>query len=46
MMELCSAHGRKQFELLTQQTKELAAIGQKVATETAAPVTKAFKQVA
>ncbi len=46
MMELCSADGRKQFELLTQQTKELAAIGQKVATETAAPVTKAFKQVA
>jgi hypothetical protein len=50
MMELCTALVRKQFEVLTQQTQELAAIGQKVATESAAPltsgVTKAFKKVA
>ncbi len=50
MMELCTALVRKQFEVLTQQTQELAAIGQKVATESAAPltsgVTKALKKVA
>jgi phasin len=50
MIELCTAQGRKQFEVLTQQTKELATIGQKVATETVAPltsgVTKAFNKVA
>ena len=50
MMELCTALGRKQFKILTQQTQELAAIGQKVATESAAPltsgVTKAFNKVA
>jgi hypothetical protein len=48
--ELCTALVRKQFEVLTQLTQELAAIGQKVATESAAPltsgVTKAFKKVA
>jgi phasin len=50
MMELSTALVRKQFELLTQQAQKLAAIGQKVATESAAPltsgVTKAFKKVA
>jgi phasin len=50
MMELCTAFFRKQFEVLTQQAQELAAIGQKVATESAAPltsgVTKTLKKVA
>jgi phasin len=50
MMELCTGLVRKQFEVLTQQTQELAAIGQKAATESAAPltssVTKAFKKIA
>jgi phasin len=49
-VELSTAHARKQFEALTAQSKELAALAQKVATETAEPVkesvTKAFKKVA
>jgi phasin len=50
LVELSTAHARKQFETLTSQTKELTALAQKVATDTAEPVksgvTKAFKQVA
>jgi phasin len=50
MIELTTAHARKQFEALTAQSKELAALAQKVASETAEPVkesvTKAFKKVA
>jgi phasin len=49
-VELSTAHTRKQFETLTAQSKELAALAQKVATETVEPVkesvTKAFKKVA
>jgi phasin len=48
-VELSTAHTRKQFETLTAQSKELAALAQKVATETAEPVkesvSKAFKKV-
>ena len=48
--ELSTAHARKQFELFTEQTKELAALAQKVATDTAEPmksgVGKVFKKVA
>jgi phasin len=50
VVELSTAHARKQFEALTAQTKDLAALAQKVATETAEPikgsVTKAFGKVA
>jgi phasin len=50
LVELSTAHARKQFEALTAQTKELAALAQKVAADTAEPVktgvSKAFKQVA
>jgi phasin len=50
MVELSTAHARKQFETLTAQTKDLTALAQKVAVETAEPakecVTKAFKKVA
>jgi phasin len=50
IVELSSTHARKQFEALTQQTKELSALAQKVATDTAEPlksgVTKAFAKVA
>ena len=50
VVELSTAHARKQFETATAQGKELAALVQKVATETAEPikdsVTKAFKKVA
>ena len=49
-VELSNAHARKQFEMVAGQTKELAALAQKVATETAEPmkdsVTNAFKKVA
>jgi phasin len=50
MVELSTAHTRKQFEALTAQTKDLAALAQKVATESAEPlkdsVNKVFKKVA
>jgi len=50
IVELSSTHARKQFEALTQQTKELNALAQKVATDTAEPiksgVSKAMKKVA
>jgi phasin len=50
VVELTSAHARKQFEALTQQSKDLGALAQKVATETAEPIksgmSKAFSKVA
>jgi phasin len=50
VVELSTAHGRKQFEALTAQSKELVAIAQKVAADTAEPMKeslgKAFKKVA
>src|SRR5271169_5567298 len=49
MIELSSTHMRKQFETLTEQSKELGALAQKVATETAEPIksgmNKAFSKV-
>jgi phasin len=49
VVELSTAHTRKQFETLTAQTKDLAAIAQKVASDTAEPMKesfgKAFKKV-
>jgi phasin len=48
-IEVSTAHARKQFEAVTEQTKELAALAQKVTTATAEPVkagiNKAFKNV-
>ncbi|MEH2512082.1 phasin [Nitrobacteraceae bacterium AZCC 1564] len=48
--ELVNSHARKQFETLTAQSKDLADITQKVATETVEPIkagaAKAFKTVA
>jgi phasin len=50
VIELSSAHARKQFETLTAQSKELSALAQKVATDTAEPIksgmNKAFSNVA
>jgi phasin len=50
LIELSSTHMRKQFEALTAQSKELGALAQKVATETAEPIksgmNKAFSKVA
>jgi phasin len=49
MVELSTAHSRKQFETLTAQSKELAAIAQKAANDACEPVKesfgKAFKKV-
>ncbi len=38
VVELASAHARKQFETLSEQGKELSALAQKVATEAAEPI--------
>ena len=50
VVELSTAHARKQFDAMTEQTKELSTLAQKVAAETAEPikecVTGAFKKVA
>ena len=47
--ELSTNHSRKQFETLTEQTKELATLAQKVTLTTAEPIkasaTKAFSQL-
>jgi phasin len=37
-MELWTSHARKQFETFTAQTKELAELAKKVATDTAEPI--------
>jgi phasin len=45
--ELSATHARKQLEVLSEQTKELTALGQKIMQETAEPLkagaTKAFR---
>jgi phasin len=50
VIELSTAHARRQFETFTAQTKNLTALAQKVATDTAEPVkesvTRAFQKVA
>jgi len=50
LMELSTEHARTQFETLTEQAKELAALGQKVALATTEPlktgVAKAFSGAA
>src|ERR1700751_1508082 len=50
VIELSSAHARKQFEALSEQGKELKALAQKVAAETAEPIksgmNRAFNKVA
>jgi phasin len=47
VVELYSAHARKQFETMTAQSKELGALAQKLASETTEPLksgmSKAFK---
>jgi phasin len=42
-LELSTEHARKQFEVLTEQTKELVALVQNVATEAAEPLKSATK---
>ena len=49
VIELSTAHARKQFETMTEQGKELASLAQKVATEAVEPIkdgmTKAARKV-
>jgi phasin len=49
VIELSSAHARKQFEAYTEQGKELTALAQKVATDSAEPIksgmNRAFSKV-
>jgi phasin len=45
VVELSTAHSRKQFETVTAQTKELAAIAQKVAIETTEPIKESLGKV-
>ncbi len=44
LAELWTSHARKQFEMLSEQTKELAALGQKIAGESAAPLAQSVNQ--
>jgi phasin len=44
IMELWTSHARKQFEALSEQTKELTALGQKIASESAEPVARSVNQ--
>ena len=44
MVELWTAHAKKHFETLTEQTKELSALGQKIAGESAEPITRGVNQ--
>jgi phasin len=43
-IELWSSQARKQFETLTTQSKELAALGQKIATVSAEPMARSLSQ--
>jgi phasin len=46
VVELSTAHARKQFEALSAQSKELTALAQKVATETAEPIKEGMSKAA
>jgi hypothetical protein len=39
-----TTHARKQFETLSEQTKELTALGQKMAGESAEPIARSVNQ--
>jgi len=45
MIELSTAHARKQFEAMTAQSKEFASLMQKMATETAEPIKDSVSKV-
>jgi hypothetical protein len=50
IMELWASHGRKQYQMLSDQTKELTTLSRKIAHETAEPIARgvsdAFKKAA
>jgi len=45
IVELWTTHARKQFEVLGEQAKELTALGQKMAGESAEPIARSVNQV-
>ena len=45
VVELATAHARKQFEAVTAQSKELAALMQKVTTETSKPMMESLTKM-
>jgi hypothetical protein len=45
LVELWSAHTRKQLGILNEQIKELTALGQKFANESVGPIARSFNQV-
>lgn len=44
LVELWTAHTRKQLGILNEQIKELTALGQKFANESAGPIARSFNQ--
>ena len=42
--ELWSAHAKKQFAMLSEQTRQMTALGQKIAGESAEPITRSVNQ--
>ena len=42
LVEISTAHSRRQLEMMAEQTRELAATAQKIATDTARPLTGVF----
>ena len=44
LVELWTAHARKQIAMLNEQIKELTALGQKMAGESAEPITRSISQ--
>jgi len=46
VVELSTAHARKQFETMSEQGKELASLAQKVATEAAEPIKEGMSKAA
>ncbi len=44
IMELWTTHARKQFETITEQTKEMTAFGQKLAGESVEPIARSVNQ--
>ena len=45
MVSLWTAHAQKQFEMLTEQTKELSVLGQKIAGKSADPIMRGVNQL-
>jgi phasin len=43
-IELWTTHARKQFEMVSEQTKELTALGQKIAGESAKPIARSVNE--